>query len=250
MSEISRPAGERIKRAVRKIERLNTPPPPGVQPANSPILLVRAQENIDTGSTGMVKRVVRQNSDDDKGDEVEIGDEFEVFCRFSGLSDNQEALIRWIDGGWEALGGSASLTILGPCAAYTPAVELDDSDFDVDFGGDCDGPSRFGLFLRNLQTNITSTINLERTTGLNYESSSFSYSCASSTKTLTAELDFTGLDVDDAVLTFYESATPITIYKNSIYRFFPLVGSYLQVQTSPCDCVTFPYDVCIAPPTR
>lgn len=142
------------------------------------------------------------------------------------------------------------LNILGPCSSYTPAVELADSTYDIDFGGGCLGPSRFGLILRNLDNNVVQVINLERTTGLNYESESFSYACASSTKTVTAELVFADLEVDGATLTIYQSATPITTYVNSIYRFFPLVGSYLQIQTSPCDCVTFPYDACIAPPTR
>jgi hypothetical protein len=147
-------------------------------------------------------------------------------------------------------GGDATIKILGPCASYTPAVELADSDFDVDFGGDCDGPSRFGLVVKNLDTNITSIINMEHVGGLVYESASFSWNCAASTKTLTTDLVFAGLDVDDVTLTFYEAASPIATYVNSIYRFFPLVGGYLQVQTSPCDCVTLPYDACIAPPTR
>jgi hypothetical protein len=140
----------------------------------------------------------------------------------------------------------ALITILGPCANYVPAEELEDSDFDIDFGGGCLGPSRFGLFLRNLDSGVISTVNLERTTGLTYDS----YGCASSTKTVTAELVFSDLNTDGLLLSIIESASPISTFTNSIYRFDPLVGSYVQRQTSPCDCVTFPYDACIAPPTR
>lgn len=186
-----------------------------------------------------------------KGAEVGTGQIVKAYNRSAGdLEDDTWIHIQWVGDGWEILGGRASLTILGPCAAYTPAVELEDSDFDVDFGGGCDGPSRYGLILRNLDTGVTVIVNLEHVGGLVYESASFQHSCASSTKTVTADLVFGGLDIDDALLTIYETGTPIATYTNSIYRFFPLVGSYVQVQTSPCDCVTFPYDACIAPPTR
>jgi hypothetical protein len=244
VGRISRRAADEIKRTVQIVKGL-APGGSGFAPVGPLFQLAKTTTTHVAEETEDVDIYVGA-----KGEEVASGQTVKAYNRSADLEDDVWVHIQWVGDGWEIIGGRASLTILGPCAAYTPAVELGASDFEVDFGGGCDGPNRFGLILRNLDTNITSTINLEQTTGLNYESASFSYSCASSTKTLTAELAFSSLDVDGAVLTFLEAASPIATYKNSIYRFFPLVGGYVQVQTSPCDCVTLPYDVCIAPPTR
>lgn len=144
--------------------------------------------------------------------------------------------------------------IIGPCAVYTiPALDPD-SDFDIDFGGTCVGPSRYGLTFRNLETNVYGAYDLmlDTISPLVYRTDNFTHACVSSTLTIYAKLTVTSTDVDGVALTMHLASDDSQIVRaiNSIYRWLPLVGGDLQNVQSPCNCTTFPYDFCIAPPNR
>jgi hypothetical protein len=114
VSDITRPAGQRIAKAVRKIERLELPPEPSKPPNNLPIILVKAKAEIAKGSSGPVKQLVRKEYDRHaKGDEDEIQSEFQVYNRFGDLASGEEFFARWIDGGYERISGGSSTTTTG-----------------------------------------------------------------------------------------------------------------------------------------
>lgn len=156
--------------------------------------------------------------------------------------------------------GGGSITILGPCAEYTPDEELDDTDFETDFGDGCDGPSRYGLIYRSTVETAeqTKTINIELEVGTEpppgmiFSSDTFSHDCAISSKTLYVELEFTSLDIREVELRFLLASNDAVQarYQNTFYRFFPMQAGWLQCVYSVCDCATFPYDVCLSVPTR
>ena len=156
--------------------------------------------------------------------------------------------------------GGAPLEILGPCAEYTPDEELEDTEFDVDFGDDCEGPSRYGMIYRSTSEVAaqTKTINIELESGTDpppamlYSSDTFNHDCELSSRELYVELEFTSLDMEEVELRFLLASDDSVqaIYRNTFYRWFPMTAGWLQCVWSVCDCVTFPYDVCISVPTR
>lgn len=113
MTDISRGAGSRIARSVRKTERADDNSEDEVQASGIPILLVRAQEDIASGDTGPVRRLVRASLSDDKGSEEEVGDEFDVYNRFADIEEGDDFFIRWSDGGYESLSRGATSEVSG-----------------------------------------------------------------------------------------------------------------------------------------
>lgn len=151
-------------------------------------------------------------------------------------------------------GNNSQVRIIGPCSVYTIPAGDPDSAFDVDFGSGCDGPSRYGLTFRNLETNTYGAYDLmlDTTSPLVYLTDNFTHQCQSSTLTLYGKLTVTNTDVDGVALTLHKASddSQVVLAKNSIYRWLPLVGGNLQNLISPCNCTTFPYDFCVAPPNR
>lgn len=125
----------RLGNAVRKIEGLQPPPGEERPPLDAPILLVRAQEDIPTESSGDVKQLLRPIDTADKGDEEVVGDAFEIYNRFAGIEEDDDFFVRWNDGGWEALSRGATVEesgfTCGSCNQLpgTYTVEIDDPVF-------------------------------------------------------------------------------------------------------------------------
>lgn len=151
--------------------------------------------------------------------------------------------------------GNVSLTVLGPCAAYTPAAELPDTEFDVEFPGGCDGPSRYGLNLKNLNTGLVTIIPLEYESAdpLTYSTSLFTFTCASGPVSVYVKVVFNSLAVGGVVATIYDASdNPKQTFRNAIYSWETLAGGALQLgpDNEWCNCVTIPYDLCLSVPTR
>jgi len=153
---------------------------------------------------------------------------------------------------------SPGLTVLGPCASYTPAVELDDTDFDVVFPGGCLGPSRYGLNYRNLITGTATFIPLEledpEAETLKFSSDTFSHACVAGSIDVYVDLEIPSL-ARDAVKLFVRKDSDDSLlanFRNSIFSWFAMQAGYLQFgpDAGTCACPTFPYEICLSVPTR
>jgi hypothetical protein len=151
------------------------------------------------------------------------------------------------------------VTVLGPCATYTPdeVDEPDDTDFAIDYPGGCLGPNRLGLNVKNVVTNVVTIVELffeTDTPDLLLSSDDFTLSCKSSTVSVYAKLTFESLDIEGVLLKLYK-ASDDSLYAefwNTQQSWFPEQGGKLQFGPTniPCDCGTLPFDLCISVPTR
>lgn len=219
---------------------------------DGPVLAGKYQTGIISGSA-WVKIKVDDTSH--KSADIEEGEVDQLIT-----NDGGAAYILWKEAGAQVddivwanvrLGNAGgSVTVLGPCTTYTPSEDLDDTNFSVDFGGGCLGPSRYAAIYISTIGATALTVVIEQETGLLFSSDTFTHGCRIVTKTLEIEFEVTSLDIGGVELRFMESGSPIAIYQNTMYRWVPLLGGYLQMVDAPCDCGTFPFDVCLSVPTR
>lgn len=258
MSDISRRAGDKIKRWGRKVDAITRPPSADeVQAANVPILLVRAQESITQGESGSVKRLVRRSLGDEKGTEIEVGDEFDVYARFSDVGAGDDFFTRWVDGGYEQFSRGGAVQVIGPCGLFTPDISDPDTNFDEPYPSSCEGPDVLGVHLVNPVDNTFQDIRAEKTgTGpLTFETDSFSLTCAGGNVSCYITLTFNSLDTDGVegqILKVFDDSL-VQEYTNSLYSWHPLAGGNLQMGpsgTTNCVCTTTPYNLCISIPSR
>lgn len=148
--------------------------------------------------------------------------------------------------------GGASLDVLGPCGVWTIDEELDDSEFDIDYGGDCTGPSRWGLTYVPVGLGATDfvTIELETQTPLLFSTATFTHLCTLGFITVFVELEFTSLDREGVELRFIQSSANVGVYQNTICAFDPGIGGKLQYVSGDCLCGTFGPEICLSRPNR
>lgn len=152
---------------------------------------------------------------------------------------------------------SARLTILGPCATFTTPAELPDTDFATVWPGGCEGPNLLGLNYRTIGSPTTTIVPLflESTSPFILSSAVFSHSCVSSSVDVYIELQITtSLALGNAELRFHKASDDSVWvkYRNGQFSFLPNTGGNMQFgpDQGPCNCITFPFDLCLSVPTR
>lgn len=238
MSEISRRAGEKIKRWGRKVDAITAAPPVPTNPANVPILLVRAQAAIPQGMSGQVKRLVRSTLENDKGTEVEIGDEFNVYNRFGDIEDQDDFYVRWIDGGLEVIATRRGPADAAPCGVCTTvgaaslviAVTGDvDAAAEYSFSPLCDG-SLYLTFTWSADLTWIGTAD------------AMTLDCGEmSPRTLTATMTVTGIDPGNVTIVLNDGSVDVATYTN-LAAWQPCVPVRMQLTDYDTTCPCAPWD--------
>lgn len=244
MSDIDRRAGFRIAKSVRKTEQADDTLPDEVQPANVPILLVRAQDDIPTEESGDVKRLVRASLEDDKGNEVEIGEPFEVFNRGPGLAVGADFFVRWIDGGYEVFSrvatGVDGVPTCGSCFQI-------DGTYSIEIVEGLDAPEEFLVALICGGDPITLTYTGMVGDDHVWTSGSVSVNCNGDATTITVTLTVSGFLPGEFVLTTTGDGGAGT-WDNEV-AWQPKVNMNMRLQTVDPDCLCTPFEPhpCLTP---
>lgn len=131
-----------------------------------------------------------------------------------------------------------------------------DTDFEEAYPGGCDGPDVLGVNILNITTpgSQIQRLEFESSGPLTLSTDTFSINCITGTRNVYIKVVFTSLTFGGTVATIYNDSDDSVLqeYTNTINSWDPLSGGNLQAapDNTACDCVTIPFNLCFAVPTR
>jgi hypothetical protein len=251
VGRISRRAADEIKRTVQIVKGL-APGGSGFAPVGPLFHLAKTTTTHASGEIEDVDIYVGT-----KGEEVDSGQTVKAYNRRGSDIDQDEWIhIQWVGDGWDILGGGGGVTVIGPCATYTPELADPDTDFAEAYPGGCDGPDVLGVNVLNVATAVTTVkrMELESTGPLVLSTDAFTFNCKSGSLSVYIKITFTGINLEEVVANVHLDSDDSIVqgYTNTLYSWDPLSGGNLQMapDSTSCDCGTLPFNLCFSVPTR